>query len=110
MNKRQYLPPNIYVRYDYPEDWENHRRQLHPIFKLAKSKEYKGKCFLRKDRLMIDGKEFTTTIRNNVRELFQYLQPRNTVEKQNDNILCSLGSHIVFSNLQKAPFQVKCTQ
>ena len=78
---------------------------------IAKSKEqYKGKCFLWKDRLVIDGKEFTTAPRSNLTELPQDLQPRNTAEKQNDNILCFLVGHCVFSNVQKAPFQVEGTQ
>ena len=59
---------------------------------------------------MTDGKEFTTPSKNNSTELPQDLQPRNTVEKQNDNILCSLGGHSVFSNIHKAPFQVEGTQ
>ena len=110
MNKKQYLPPDIYVRYDYPEEWENHRRQICPIFKLAKAMEqYKGKCSIMKDRLVIDGKESSTAPRNNLTELPQYLQPKSIVEKQNDNILCFLVGHSVFSNLHKAPFQVEGT-
>ena len=59
------------------------------MFKWAKSKdEYKGKCSLWKDRLAIDGKEFTAALRNNLTELPQDIQPRNTAEKQNDNMLC----------------------
>ena len=56
MNKRQYLPPIIFVRYDYPEEWQNCKWQPHPIFKLAKFKDqYKSKCSLQKHRLVIDG-------------------------------------------------------
>ena len=54
----------MYIRYDYPEEWEYCRRQLHPKFVLAKFKEQnKGKCSLQKDRLVIDGKELTTAPR-----------------------------------------------
>ena len=106
MNKSQYLPPNIYVRYHYPEEWQNCWRQLHPIFKLTKSKEqHKGKCSLWKDSIVINEKEFTTALMNKLIVLLQDFQPRNTAEKQNDSVLCFLGSHSVFSNLHKTKFQ-----
>ena len=92
MNKRGYLPHNIYVRYDYPGEWENCGRQLYPIFQFAKFKDqYMSKCSLWKDRLVIDGKEFTTAPRSTLTELSQDLQPRNRVEKQNENVPCFYG-------------------
>ena len=104
INKRQYLLHRIHVRYGYPEEWENHRRQLHPIFKLEKSQEqYKGKCSLRKNRLVIDGKEFTTAPRKNLTELSQDLKPRTQAGKQNENVLHFLDSHSAFSNLKISP-------
>ena len=54
---------------------------------------------------MIDGKEFATAPMNNLIELPQHLQPRNTAEKQNGSVLYFLGSHSVFSNMHKVPFQ-----
>ena len=49
------------------------------LFKLAKSKgQYKGKCFLQKNRLVIDIKEFTTTCKDGLTEFPQDLQLRNT--------------------------------
>ena len=105
MNNRQYLLANISVGFDYPEKWKTCRRQLCPIFQLAKSKDqYKYNYSFQKDRLIIDGKEFTAAPRSNLAELTQNVQPRNTAEKQNESILCFLGSHSVFSNLNETPF------
>ena len=111
INQRQYLPPSIYVRHDYPKEWENLRRQLHSIFKLAKSKEQcKDNSSFYKERLVCNGKMFTTAPRKNSKELPQNLQPRNALEKQNKSVFCFLGSHSLLSSLHKPPFQLDGTQ
>ena len=63
-----------------------------------------------KDRQAIAGKEFTTAPWNSLTEFPQDPQPRNTAAKQNKSLLYILGSHSVFSNLHKAPFQLEGTQ
>ena len=64
---------------------------------------------------MLERKELKAAPRNKFAELPQVLQPRNTAEKHNENVLCFLGSHGVFSNLDKTPFlnddtQYSCTK
>ena len=62
------------------------------------------------DRLVVDGKEVTTAPRNNLTELPQDLQPRDTAEVQNDNVLCFPSRHGVLSKLHKALFHFEGTQ
>ena len=57
---------------------------------------------------MVGGK-LTTAPRNLLTKLPQDLQPSNTAEKQNGNILSFLGSHSIFSYLPKAPFHFEGT-
>ena len=60
LSQKNTLNPGIYVDEAYPEIVQKRRMTLRPILKLAKSKtEYKGKCKLEYDSLIIKGIRYT---------------------------------------------------
>lgn len=104
-NRRQ-LPGGIFVREDYPQEIEERRRKLRPIFNMAKNnKAYKGKCRLTVDKLVINNRTFTVAPINNLDKLPLDLAPRKTAEKENEDILAFFTQASPFSNFYDASFE-----
>lgn len=100
-----FLPRGIYVTEDYPDEWLERRRLLKPILHLARNNpKYKYKSKLVKDKLIIDGKQFTIAPRNNLHELPVDLTPADSCEKRDKSTIAFLGPHSVFSNFHPARF------
>ena len=60
MAAKKNLPQGIYVNHEYPIHIKRTQGKLRPIFKLAKSKvEYKDKCRMEEDKLIINGVSYT---------------------------------------------------
>lgn len=105
MNNRSYIPKGIYINEDYPQEWIDRRRLLKPILNKARSlPAYKFNSFLTKDKLVIDGKQFTVAPNNNLCDLPKDIVPSETCEKRNENTIAFLGPHSVFSNFHSAAF------
>ena len=105
VHNRGQLPKDIYVREDFPPEIEDRRRVLRPIFKKAKSlNEFKGKCKLNVDKLVIDGRTYTVAPYNNLNKLPKPLQPREAAEKSNDTAVVFFTQGSPFSNFHPAPF------
>lgn len=105
LDNRGQLPNNVYVQEDYPPEIEERRRILRPIFKRAKSMpQYRGKCRLTVDKLVVKGQTFTVKPVNNLDRLPPELSPRNSAERQNDDILAFFTKSSPFSNFHPAPF------
>lgn len=105
LNKRSYLPSGVFVSEDFPEEWVDRRRMLRPILNQAKSKpKYKNCSFLTRDKLIIDGKQYTVAPFNNLAQLPPDLKASSSCEVRNDNVIAFLGPHSVFSNFHPAKF------
>ena len=105
MKNRMQLPHLVFVREDFPEEIENRRRVLRPIFnKARKSEKYRGKCRLMYDKLIIHGKAYTVAPKNNLNTLPLDLQPRVAAERQNENTIVFFTLSSPFSNFHDAPF------
>ena len=105
LENRGQLPNNVFVQEDYPSEIEERRRILRPIFKKAKSMpQYRGKCRLTVDKLVIKGQTFTVKPINNLDRLPTELSPRNSAERQNDQILAFFTKSSPFSNFHPSPF------
>ena len=60
---RKYLPDGVFVSKDYGEHTENKRKLLKPILKAANSiKEYKRRCRMEGDHIVIKGNITIETI------------------------------------------------
>lgn len=105
LSKRNYLPQGVYVSEDFADEWVDRRRLLRPILNLAKkTPKYKDSAFLTRDKLVINGKQFTVAPTNNLAELPSNLLPSKTCKVQNEGIIAFLGPHSVFSNFHPAKF------
>ena len=102
MKNRSQLPNNVYVREDFPTQIEDRRRILRPIFnKAKKTDQFKGKCRLVYDKLILDGKTFSV---NNLDKLPKNLQPRSMAERHCEDTVVFFTKGSPFSNFYAASF------
>ena len=81
MTNRSQLPDRVFVREDFPPEIEDRRRILRPIFNKAKKmSEFKGKCRLTCDKLVLLGKTYTVAPVKNLDKLPDSLNPRIAAE------------------------------
>ena len=106
LQNRKQLPSKVYVSEDFPPEIEERRKKLRPIFNRAKlMDQYKGKCRLVVDKLVIKGKAFTVGPINNLVDLPKELCPRKSAERENDEILAFFTQGSPFSNFHPSPFE-----
>lgn len=102
---RSCLPRGVFVTEDFPDEWSEHRQLLKPILQLARDNpKYKYNCKLVRDKLILDGKQYTVSPRNNLHELPGDIIPSQACEKRDDSTIAFLGPHSVFSNFHTAAF------
>lgn len=87
-----------------PDEWQERRRLLRPILNLAKKTSFKDKAFLTRDKLIVDGKQFTVAPTNNLGDLPPELTPSTTCERKDAKTIAFHGPHSVFSNFHSAKF------
>ena len=105
LRNRGQLPNNVYAREDFPDEIEERRRILRPIFNRArKSTKYKGKCRLTRDKLVILGQTYTVRPKNNLDKLPPDLNPRKSAERENENVLAFFTQGSPFSNFHSCKF------
>ena len=104
---RKRLPRGVFVTEDLPEEWNDRRKILKPIFNAAKRKEtLKGKTRLMKDKLIIDGKPITIAPVNNISEANVFLDVTSTCQKSDGEKIIFFGAHSPFSNLYSTEFVI----
>ena len=100
-NKRQLLA-GIFANEEYPLHIKQNRDRLRPILRLAKSlPQYRDKCKMIGDRLMING---TTYKVEDIPNLPLDLAAYKAAEKSNDSHLVFSGDLSPYSNLHRRPF------
>ena len=104
LSRKNALSPSIYVDEAYPECIQKRRMTLRPILKLAQSKpEYKGKCKLDYDSLIIKGVKYTVDC---LSRLPIDLAPYKTAQKNSDTSTIFHGQHSPLSNFHYSPFTI----
>ena len=104
LSRKNTLNPGIYVDEAYPEIVQKRRMTLRPILKLAKSKtEYKGKCKLDYDSLIIKGIRYTVESLN---RLPTDLAPYKTTQINSNTCTIFHGQHSPLSNFHYSPFSI----
>ena len=107
LRNRKRLPRGVYVTEDLPEEWNDRRKVLKPIFNAAKRNDkLKAGTKLSKDRLTIEGKTFTIAPVCNVMEANAFLDVASTCQRGDDTKLLFLGAHSPFSNLYMSNFTI----
>ena len=103
LSKKSNLPSGIYVDDAFTDTTKRSRALLRPILKLAKTQEeYKGKCKLEKDQLIIKGTHYNLETLN---QLPENLAPYKIAQKSSTTCLVFQGPHSPLSNFHISPFK-----
>ena len=98
------LSPGIYVDESYPSVIQKRRMILRPILKLAKKNtEYKGKCKLDNDTLIIRGTRYKV---NTLHLLPEELAPYKSAQISTETTTIFHGHHSPLSNYHTSPFTI----
>ena len=107
LRNRKHLPKGIFVNEDLPDEWQNRRKVLKPIFNTAKRMDsLKHKTHMSKDKLIINGKTFSSAPVCNISEANNLLNVKYTCERTDQSKTLFFGSHSPFSNLFLSEFTI----
>ena len=96
------MEEGIYVDREFCYDTEKDRRMLRPFLKAAKNlPEYKKKCRLERNSLVLDGKRYN---KENLHQLPKKLDPMNVATKSTDEAIGFFGELCPLSNFHSIPF------
>ena len=96
------MEKGVYVDKEFSQATEKDRRLLRPILKAAKNlPEYKKKCRLDGNQLVIDGKRYT---KDTLHQLQKKLDPMKVTTKSTDETLGFFGELCPLSNFHRSSF------
>ena len=102
---RKYLPDGVFVSKEYGERTENERRLLKPILRAANNiKEYKRRCRLEGDQLVIKGRHYG---RENLGELPHDISGYKVTSKEDAGTVGFFGELNPLSNFHPCVFKVE---
>ena len=100
-NKRN-LGKGIFAEQEYGLETSKNRRLLRPVLNAARrQEEYRGKCRMEGDSLIIHGKRYT---KNNLKTLPDNISGFSVTSRCDGNILAFFGELNPFSNFHPSPF------
>ena len=103
LNLKDKFPNKMGMHEDLPPEISSRKRELMPIFKLAKSKEhYKHVAKMKQDKLMIGRTTYTVRPANNLHQLPPDLDPIKSCSQDNEYCYVFFGKHHPFSNFNDA--------
>lgn len=96
------MEEGVYVDREFCYATEKDRRLLRPILKVAKNlPEYKKKCRLDGNQLVLDGKQYT---KENLHQLPKKLDPVKVATKSTEDAIGFFGELCPLSNFYHSPF------
>ena len=102
LSRKSNLPSGIYIDDAFSDTTKRSRALLQPILKLAKThEEYKGRCKLEKDQLIIKSIHYNLETLN---QLPENLAPYKIAQKSSSTCLVFQGPHSPLSNFHLSPF------
>ena len=105
LENKSKLPRGVYVSEDLPDEWLDCRKVLKPIYNAAKRMEkFKQSTFLSRDKLIINGKAYTT---EDVGSLESLIDMPNTCQRADTEKIVFQGCHSVYSNLHLVNFSIE---
>ena len=104
IKNRKHLPDKVFVDYEYDAETTRARRLLRPTLnKARKLPEYKGKCKMDGDALVLHGKRFTS---ENLKDLPDNLNCQLLSSEKSENVMGFFGELNCFSNFYKSHFEL----
>ena len=104
LSHKHLLSPGIYFEESYPSVIQKRRMTLRPILRLAKNKtEYRGKCKLENDALIIKGIRYNT---KSLHLLPEDLAPYKSTQISTETSTIFHGQHSPLSNFHTSPFTI----
>ena len=101
-DNKGYIPDSIYVKREYTEETDRHRRILKPVYNAAKkSPSCKGKCHMEGNYLILRGKKFGL---HNLQELPEKLSGHKVTSRNTDRVLGFFGELHPLSNFHRCNF------
>ena len=104
MENKGYLQRGVYVDREYIPEIERKRQILLPVLKAAKlCKDYKKKCRLENDKVVINGRKYGT---DNLHQLPKEIDPFAITSKSDNNCIGFFGALNPLSNFYETKFIV----
>ena len=104
LSSKQKLPSSIFANEELPLHIKKRRDRLLPIYHLAKSlPEYRDKCRLTRDKLVINGTSYRI---EDISKLPSDLAAYKSSEKSNDTHIVFAGELSLYSNFHLSPFTI----
>ena len=101
------LPPGVQIHEDLPAEISARKRELMPIFKLAKQCEkFRDSAKLKHDKLTIGRTTYTVRPVCNLQNLPPELQPSNACKVEDDNTYVFFGKHHPLSNFYTCKIEI----
>ena len=96
------MEEGVFIDREFSRATEKDRRLLRPILKAAKNlPEYKKKCRLEGNQLVLDGKRYH---KENLHQLRKKLDPMKVATKTTDDSIGFFGELCPLSNFHRSPF------
>ena len=108
IQNRSRLPKGVYTHEDLPAEIESRKRELRPIYQMAKSSEnFKDvNVRLKQDKLIIGRSTYTVRPNDNLHQLPPELNPIKACYQENDYAYTFFGKRHPLSNFYEVPIQV----
>ena len=101
VQNRKRLPNGVYINEDLPTEIASRKKELLPIFKMAKAKGTYEKVKLKQDKLFIGRIPFTVRPVNNLNTLPADLHPMNSCKKESEHTFVFFGQKHPMSNFAR---------
>ena len=96
------MEEGVFIDREFSRETEKDRRLLRPILKVAKNlPEYKKKCRLEGNQLVLDGKQYH---KENLHQLPKKLEPMKVATKTTENSIGFFVELCPLSNFHRSPF------
>ena len=102
LKHRRELPNGIHIKEDFPTEIDSRRLTLRPKLREAnKHEEFRGKCKLKYDKLIIQGNSYST---EQLHRLPEVLKPEKIATKRDEHCTAYCGELSKLSNFHDSPF------
>ena len=100
---KKYLPKGVFADKQYCAEIENTRRILRPVIRKARRGNYKGRCRMERDQIVIDGKRYGL---KNLHQLPPDLNTFKCTSEESEDCVGFFGELNELSNFHPCKFKI----